>query len=83
MVGAIDTQIMFEVYTGVINLGYKDLVHLYYPKSAYQYCYDETLSDWRLRPGQGMTVQQEQYAVNDVHALLRIFNILREIVSKI
>lgn len=80
MIAAVDTQIMYQIHKNVDSIGYKDLVKLYYPQLADKYC-NETLSDWRLRPGQGMTAEQEFYAVNDVHPLLRIFDQLRHEVN--
>lgn len=81
MVNAIDTQVMYRNFRGVPNIGYADLVNNFYPELSCKYS-KETFSDWRLRPDSGMTFEQEYYAVNDVHPLLRIFDQLRNLVYK-
>lgn len=76
LVAAVDTQIMFKILHGENNIGFEKLAKNYHPVLANAFP-KETMSDWRLRPGKGMTKDQENYATNDVHVLLRIFDELR------
>jgi len=75
-----DTQIMWEVYTGGHQISLSDLIQHFFPESSNLKDKRLTVSDWRLRPGMGMTWEQEQYAVADVHFTLRIFDQLRYLV---
>lgn len=67
---------MYKLLHGETNIGFEKLAKTYYPVLASKIP-KETMSDWRLRPGKGMTKDQESYATNDVHVLLRIFDELR------
>ena len=78
--GVADTQILHEKEIGIKQISYKNLCHKYYPQWDFLQV-EETLSDWRLRPGKGITKSQEMYATNDVHILLRIFEKMRQRVS--
>jgi ribonuclease D len=82
LVAAVDTQIMYKILHGENNIGFEKLARTYHPALANAFP-KETMSDWRLRPGKGMTMEQEKYATNDVHVLLRIFDELRSEVSVI
>jgi ribonuclease D len=62
------------------KIGLKDLIRIFTP-DVLKYSTNSTLSDWRLRPGHGMTTEQIHYATNDVHPLLRIFDKMRNDVS--
>lgn len=75
LVSVLDTQLMQEVYTGQTMSGLNTLTKTYYPAIKLP---EETLSDWRLRPDEGMTSDQEKYAINDVYFLLRVFDHLRK-----
>ena len=77
MTAAIDTQFMHEILTGVKDVKFNTLAIMLHPDLRDLLEIEETFSDWRLRPGFGLKRQQEIYAVNDVHVLLRVFDELR------
>lgn len=81
MAGAVDTQILFKLIHGETQISFEKLVRRYHPEIAISMP-KATMTDWRLRPGAGMTSEQEIYATNDVHVLLRIFDELRSEVSE-
>ncbi|CAG7716780.1 unnamed protein product [Allacma fusca] len=72
----LDTQVMHHVLSAEVQISFKDLVRRYEPEMV-QYLKTETLSEWRLRPGAGITTDQEIYATSDVHFLIRIMDNMR------
>ena len=76
----IDIQVMWHLCKGEEMVSLKKLMVHLYPELQHLF-HSETCSDWRLRPGKGMTRAQEAYATHDVHVALRIFDRLRGMVS--
>ncbi|CAG7832782.1 unnamed protein product [Allacma fusca] len=72
----LDTQVMHHVLSAEVQISFKDLVRCYEPEMV-QYLKTETLSEWRLRPGAGITTEQEIYATSDVHFLIIIMHNMR------
>jgi ribonuclease D len=78
LTGCIDTQIMYSLKEGGCSqVKFETLARQMRPDLKHLLKYEETLSEWRLRPGAGLRRAQEIYATNDVHILLRIFDQLR------
>lgn len=75
-VSFMDLQIMWSFCDDDEMVSLKKLMFHFYPELS-ELFHAMTFSDWRLRPGKGMTKAQEVYAVNDVHVTLRIFDRLR------
>jgi exosome complex exonuclease RRP6 len=79
IIGAIDTQELYNVYRddGLNNLvGFKSLAEQFLPSIAnFGVNKSLQLSDWTKRP---LTKEMIQYARNDSHLLLRIFNNMRK-----
>jgi len=72
IVGLIDTQIVYQKFIGIPNIGFEKLIQKYIPDAIVNK--EAQMADWRIRP---LPEPMLQYARSDTHLLFRAWESIK------